>query len=119
MLEQAVVSGQDVAGTVRGGLANRLSPATVVIYPQTSAGSPFNENAIQNSYTRVALHETIHLANSQGIYSDSQLATAVFNLGGLSDSLKERYHNIKNESDASRFWDKVLEQHCPQAGGAE
>ncbi|HXU36727.1 MAG TPA: hypothetical protein VN937_10215 [Blastocatellia bacterium] len=119
VLEQAVVNGENVSGTVHGGLANRLSPATVVISPQTSAGSPFNENAVQNAYTRVALHETIHLANSQGIYSDSQLATAAFNLGGLSDDLKSRYHNIKNESDASGFWDKVLEQHCPQAGGFE
>jgi RHS repeat-associated protein len=119
VLEQAVVNGQNVAGTVRGALANRISPATVVISPQTSAGAPFNVNAVQNSYTGTALHETIHLANSQGIYSDSQLATAAFNLGGLSDDLKDRYHNIKNEGDASKFWDGVLRQHCPQAGAFE
>ncbi|MFY9570064.1 MAG: RHS repeat-associated core domain-containing protein, partial [Blastocatellia bacterium] len=119
VLQQAVVNGENVDGTVRGGLTNPASPATVIISPKDHAGSPFNENAVQNYYTHVALHETIHLANSQGVYSDSRLADAVFNLGGLSDDLREQYHNIKTDSDASTFWDKVLEQHCPRLGGFE
>lgn len=69
-------------------------------------------------YTLVAHHETIHLAASQGTYSDTDLARAAVDLGGLSDDLKDEFARIDpNSADAhraySRFWNRVLKQHCP------
>lgn len=119
VLQQVVVDGENADGTVLGGLTNPASPATVIISPRTHAGSPFNENAVQGAYVHTALHETIHLANSRGVYNDTQLADAAFNLGGLSDALKDQYHEIRNYKDASLFWDKVLLQHCPRPGIGE
>jgi RHS repeat-associated protein len=105
VLEDVVIEGRSAGGTVRGDMGNK---PTVVISPLPYSGY------VYDSYTHTALHETLHLAAAQGWYSDKRLADAVFNLegGNMSQADIDEYKNIKDEWDASRFWDKFLSKHC-------
>jgi len=48
-------------------------------------------------------------------FSDQQLAQAAVDVGGLSPEELEQWNNL-NKNDAietSRFWQNLLQKHCP------
>jgi RHS repeat-associated protein len=109
------LGGHPAGGTVTGSFANlgasSLRP-TVIISPLIYYNLGNEQN--QASYVNTALHETIHLAATQGSYSDLDLADAVFKLGGLSQKEMDAYQNIDRTDpfSSSAFWDGVLSKHC-------
>jgi len=106
VVEPVVINGRSAGGSVRGDMGNA---PTVLISPVPYSGYA------DDSYTHTAVHETIHLAPTQGWYLDGQLANAAFKLEGanLSQAEKDEYAQIEgDEWKASGFWDKILWKHC-------
>jgi RHS repeat-associated protein len=115
------LGGRPAAGTVNGSIGNigipGAPPPTVIIEPHTY----YNPNYLginQNSCVPTALHETIHLAASQGIYTDLQLADAAFNslnaAGALSQKEIDAHNNIdrSDQFSASGWWSGILRKRC-------
>jgi RHS repeat-associated protein len=104
-------------GTAQGAFGHgALNPPTVVLdaqsYVQGSSSSWVG--ILLANYVLEAIHETIHLSGANGQYSDQELATAAFNLGGLSQAQITMYNNIQGDViRASTFWNGVLAQNCP------
>jgi RHS repeat-associated protein len=114
-----VLGGRAAGGTIAGSMGNigvpGATPPTVIISPEIYFNPIFMPNA-QSGYAATALHETIHLAASQGFYDDLQLADSAFSV--LKDSLSQaeidKYNHIdrKDPFSASRWWDHILNQRC-------
>jgi RHS repeat-associated protein len=130
--ENLTVAGKDAGGTVEGSMGGlgsddiALRPTVILRAGYYEEGSPPAViSFLQSSaYVLPAIHETIHLAASRGVYDDIRLAKAVFEMLGpdgantLSQDQIAEYNNIKPGTNnatfrASGFWEGVLKQNCP------
>jgi YD repeat-containing protein len=113
--KQAIVRGKEVGGTVKGSIIG--GDAKIIISPiEYAAGvTRYGKEITAYEYVESTLHEIIHLAASNGTYSDRQLAQAVFDFGGLSKADRDWFRTIKaNDLDGnSIFFDHALQSHCP------
>jgi hypothetical protein len=108
------LGGKPAGGTVSGSIGNNpgviISPISI---PDWAPSDP-NDGNVGDIYTGIALHETIHLAASRGVYGDLKLADSVFKLGGLSDAEILAYNKIDRNDpfSSSEFWNSILTKHC-------
>jgi RHS repeat-associated protein len=104
------------AGTTSGSLAG--GNATVIIGPLPEPLSTTDHGRLMNQYFYIetALHETLHLAAFNGIYTDADLAIAAVHLGGLSNEDLAYFDSldVTNKAQMSGFFDYVLQKHCPR-----
>jgi hypothetical protein len=112
--EVSVPGYPNAAGTVSGSIVG--GDATVIIEPivELSGISDYGRLMNQFFYVLTALHETLHLARGQGVYSDRDLAAAAAQLGSQED--RDRFDALNQDrvGQMSRFYDSMLQKHCPR-----
>lgn len=116
VLRETTVDGKPAGGTTSGSIRN--NDATVYLSPAIWPVPVPNANMVslsQEGYALAGLHETIHLAGRNGIYTDQQLAEAAFALTGITTRYPTQ--GTTNPFAWSRYWDDIL-KHKERCGPA-
>ena len=81
LFQQAYDRGKPISGTVSGQIGHPKYPASIIISPiVVGTLSPVMVAYTNYAYAMTAIHETFHLAGTNGGYSDQELAQAVYDL---------------------------------------
>lgn len=108
LVDNLMANGEPAGGTVRGAIGHPTYPPTIYIAVSKGNTPVSISSAQQYRYPIDVIHETFHLAATNGGYTDEQMARAVYDLTGKPGLPKDG----APVHDWSRYWGDVLEDKC-------